>query len=205
MREQFQIRYKDKPVLIDKALQDIQQALTTKLPWLNVAFGKAQKHVEYTPGGRKLIYPAIYSGDGEYTSLLPNDNIGNFSWFDIYDPQSVAFNIPTRPQITLEGAIVFWYDLSSIFEDSSFLNTEEVKDEILRVLTGPGILKGRNRITLDRLYEKPENVYKGYALEKLYDEDGIIDGDMKFLDKQLFSYPYAGLRIEFTLTIQELC
>lgn len=205
MRERIQIKYKDKPVLLDKAIQDMQKALTENLSWLDCAFGRASRHIEYTESGRKLVYPVAYTGEGEYLSLLPNDNIGNFSWFDIYDPQEIAFSIPSRPQITLEGALVFWYDLSSIYEDDAFLHTEEIKDEILRLITKPGFLKGRNRISVTKIYEKPESVYKGYSIEKLYDEDGTLGADLRFLDKQFFSYPYAGLRIEFTLTIQELC
>ncbi len=193
MRERIQINYKDKPVLLDKFIQDMQKALTSKLSWLDCAFGKADTQIEYSDTGRKIAYPAVYTGQGEYMSLLPNDNIGNFSWFDLYDPQEVSFSIPSRPQIVLDGALVFWYDLSSIYEDDAFLHSEEIKDEVLRLLTTPGFLKGRNRINITKIYEKPENIYKGYSVEKLN------------TDKQFFSYPYAGLRIEFTLTIQEVC
>lgn len=193
MREQIRINYKDKPVLLDKFIQDMQKALLSKLSWLDCAFGKADTQIEYSDTGRKIAYPAAYTGRGEYMSLLPNDNIGNFSWFDFYDPQEVSFSIPSRPQIVLDGALVFWYDLSSIYEDDAFLHSEEIKDEVLRLLTTPGFLKGRNRINITKIYEKPENIYKGYSIEKLN------------TDKQFFSYPYAGLRVEFTLTIQEVC
>ena len=131
MRERIQINYKDKPVLLDKVVQDIQKALADNLSWLDCAFGKAHKHIEYTESGKKLVYPVAYTGKGEYMSLLPNDNIGNFSWLDLYDPQEIAFSIPSRPRITLDGALVFWYDLSSIYEDDTFLHTEEIKDEMV--------------------------------------------------------------------------
>ena len=72
------IKFKDKPVLLDKVLQDIQKALMEKLTWLNYAFGKSYKLVDHRPGGDKFIYPAAYNGNGEYISLLPNDNLGNF-------------------------------------------------------------------------------------------------------------------------------
>lgn len=193
MREQVQINYKDKPVLLDKFIQDMQEALMSKLSWLDCAFGKADTQVEYSDTGRKIVYPATYTGQGEYMSLLPNDNIGNFSWFDFYDPQEVSFSIPSRPQVVLDGALIFWYDLSSIYEDDDFLHSEEIKDEVLRLLTTPGLLKSRNRINITKIYEKPENIYKGYAIEKIC------------ADKQFFNYPYAGLRVEFTLTIQEVC
>lgn len=193
MKEQVQINYKERPVLLDKFIQDMQKALMSKLSWLDCAFGKADTQIEYSDTGRKIAYPAAYTGRGEYMSLLPNDNIGNFSWFDFYDPQEVSFSIPSRPQIVLDGALIFWYDLSSIYEDDAFLHSEEIKEEVLRLLTTPGFLKGRNRINITKIYEKPENIYKGYSIEKLN------------TDKQFFSYPYAGLRVEFTLTVQEVC
>lgn len=189
MRENtVRIKFKDKPVLLDKVLQDIQEALKDKLPWLDYAFGKSYKMAEHRPDGEKFIYPAAYNGNGEYVSLLPNDNYGNFSWFDIYDPQDIVDNIQSRPQFTFSGALVFWYDLNSIYEDKSVIYSEEIKDEIVRLLTTPGFIKTNSRLTIDRIYERPENIYKGYAA-----------------DKQFFVYPYFGLRIEFTLTTRELC
>lgn len=43
------------------------------------------------------------------------------------------------------------------------------------------------------LYRK---IYNNYT----YKGEGIQD-----IDKQFFMYPYAGIRIEFTLTTRELC
>ena len=67
---------KENPVLLDKVIQDIQEALTTKLEWLSYAFGRAYKLVEHRSDGSKFIYPAAYIGNSEYVSLLPNDNFG---------------------------------------------------------------------------------------------------------------------------------
>ena len=186
-----QIRYKDNPVLLDKILQDMQKSLMKKLKWLNYAFGRAYKLVEHRPDGNKFIYPAMYNGNSEYVSLLPNDNFGNFSWFDIYDPQRITQVVQSLPQYTFSGAIIFWYDLSSIYEDKTVLYTEEVKDEIIRVLTTPGLITTTGKLVINDIYERFENIYKG---------EGIQD-----IDKQFFMYPYAGIRIEFTLTTRELC
>lgn len=206
MRENtVRIKFKDKPVLLDKVLQDIQKVLKDKLPWLDYAFGKSYKMVEYRPDGEKFIYPAAYNGNGEYMSLLPNDNYGNFSWFDIYDPQDIVDNIQSRPQFTFNGALVFWYDLSSIYEDKSVIYSEEIKDEIVRLLTTPGFIKTNSKLTIDRIYERPENIYKDYAIEKIYNNYSYKGEGIQSIDKQFFVYPYSGLRIEFTLTTRELC
>lgn len=206
MRENtVRIKFKDKPVLLDKVLQDIQKALKDKLPWLDYAFGKSYKMVERRSDGEKFIYPAAYNGNGEYVSLLPNDNYGNFSWFDIYDPQDIVDNIQSRPQFTFSGALVFWYDLSSIYEDKSVIYSEEIKDEIVRLLTTPGFIKTNSKLTIDRIYERPENIYKDYAIEKIYNNYSYKGEGIQSIDKQFFVYPYSGLRIEFTLTTRELC
>lgn len=196
---------KQNPVLLDKVLQDIQDILCKKLSWLNYAFGRAYKLVEHRAEGSKFIYPAAYIGNGEYISLIPNDNFGNFSWFDIYDPQKVTQVVQSLPQYTFSGALIFWYSVDSIYEDKTFINTEEVKEEILRVLTSPGLIKTIGTLTINEVFERYENIYRGYSLEKIYNNYDYSGQNIQDIDKQFFMYPYAGLRIEFTITTRELC
>lgn len=200
-----QIRFKEDPVLLDKILQDMQKSLMNRLKWLNCAFGRAYKLVEHRPDGNKFIYPAMYNGNGEYVSLLPNDNFGNFSWFDIYDPQKITEVVQSLPQYTFSGAIIFWYDLSSIYEDETVMHTEEVKDEIMRVLTTPGLITTTGKLVINDIYECFENIYKGYSIEKIYNNYTYKGEGIQDIDKQFLMYPYAGIRIEFTLTTRELC
>lgn len=204
-KNSVQIRFKEDPVLLDKILQDMQKSLMNRLKWLNCAFGRAYKLVEHRPDGNKFIYPAMYNGNGEYMSLLPNDNFGNFSWFDIYDPQKITEVVQSLPQYTFSGAIIFWYDLSSIYEDETVMHTEEVKDEIMRVLTTPGLITTTGKLVINDIYERFENIYKGYSIEKIYNNYTYKGEGIQDIDKQFFMYPYAGIRIEFTLTTRELC
>ena len=95
--------------------------------------------------------------------------------------------------------------MSSIYEDKSVIYSEEIKEEIIRLLTTPGFIKTNSKLTVDRVYERPENVYKGYALEKIYSNYMYKGEGIQDIDKQFFLYPYSGLRIEFTLTTRELC
>lgn len=206
MREEsVQIRFKEEPVLLDKVLQDFQKALLNGLPWLDRVFGRAHRLVEHRQDGGKFVYPAAYVGNAEYVSLLPNDNFGNFAWFDIYDPQKITAVVQSLPQYTFEGAIVFWYDQSKIYEDREMMYTEEVKDEIIRLLTTPGIVTTNGRLTISEINERFENLYKGYSIEKIYNNYVYSGEDIQSIDKQFFMYPYAGIRIEFTLTTRELC
>lgn len=201
----IQVVEKQNPVLLDKVIQDMQQALKTKLKWLNYAFGKAYKLVEHKEGGDKFIYPAAYIGNSEYASLLPNDNFGNFCWFDIYDPQIITQVVQSTPQFTFSGAIVFWLNLNTIFADSKAVYTEEIKDEITRVLTTPGIIKQKGTLSISAIYERFENIYKGYSIEKIYNNYTYKGQDIQSIDKQFFMHPYAGIRFEFEITTRELC
>lgn len=205
VEKNVQIRTKENPVILDKVIQDLQQVLKDKLLWLDKAFGRSYKLVEHRPDGDKFIYPAAYIGNSEYASLLPNDNYGNFSWFDIYDPQIVTAVTQSLPQFTFSGAIVFWYNLDSIFADSDVMYTEEIKDDVIKVLTTPGIIKTTGRLTINKIFERFENIYKGYSLEKVYNSNIYKGDNIQSIDKQFFMHPYSGLRVEFELTTRELC
>lgn len=199
------IKYKENPVLLDKVLQELQQILTDKLPWLDYAFGRAYKLVEHRPDGNKFIYPAAYNGNAEYVSLLPNDEYGNFSWFDIYDPQKLNTAVQGLPQYNFAGAIIFWYDMRTINSDEEFMCSEEVKNQVLQLFTSPGIIQTSGRIEVTEIYERFENIYRDYSLEKIYNNYNYSGEGIQDIDKQFFMYPYAGLRIEFNLTVKELC
>lgn len=198
------IHIKESPVLLDKVIQELQKVLMDKLTWLNYAFGRGYKMVEHRTDGSKFVYPAMYNGKREYLSLMPNDNYGNFSWFDIYDPQIVISKIQGLPQIEFSGALIIWYDQRDIDADDEFVCTEEAKLEVLTVLSTPGNLKG-GKLKVNSVYENFESIYRGYSIEKVYNNYNYSGEDIQSIDKQYFMYPYAGLRIEFTLTTRELC
>lgn len=201
----IKIPMKKNPVLLDKIIQDIQTKLKEKLTWLDYAFGRAYKLVQHQDNGGKFIYPAAYIGNSDYISLLPDDNYGNFCWFDIYDSQKVINVVQSTPQFTISGAIIFWFNLDSIFSDNDAMYTEEIKDEIIRVLSTPGIIKQTGKLAINEIYERFENIYSGYSIEKIYNSYQYSGQDIQSLDKMFFMHPYSGLRFEFTITTRELC
>lgn len=201
----IKIPMKKNPVLLDKIIQDIQTKLKEKLTWLDYAFGRAYKLVQHQDNGGKFIYPAAYIGNSDYISLLPDDNYGNFCWFDIYDSQKVINVVQSTPQFTISGAIIFWFNLDSIFSDNDAMYTEEIKDEIIRVLSTPGIVKQTGKLAINEIYERFENIYSGYSIEKIYNGYQYSGQDIQSLDKMFFMHPYSGLRFEFTITTRELC
>lgn len=192
------VRYKDNPVLLDKIIDDLRKKLMERLPWLNYAFGRAYKQMRYVGEG-KYVEPSFYIGNGEYISLLPNDNWGNFCWFDIYDPQSINTVQRSNPRLSFKGAIIFWYNQSLIFGDDEFLYNEEIKQQVVSALSEAGLLTNRGHIQIFDVYERLENIYRGYSLEKVYNTYLYSGEDLEYIDKQYFMHPYGGLRVEVQL------
>ena len=196
-------RYEN-PVLLDSVIQSINDNLKADLPWLDYAFPRAYKLVEHTENSNKFVYPAIYIGGSEYVSVLPNDNFGNFSWFDIYDPQTINAVVQGHPEYLYTGAIVFWFNLKSIIDDDSRIYLEDIKLQILKILSSPKLLRD-GKFTAIQIFERFENIYRGYSLEKVYNDYMYANTDIPQIDKMYFMYPYSGLRIEFKIKAQELC
>lgn len=200
------VKLKSTPVLLDRAIQGLQQTLLANLPWLDKAYGRGYKMVQHLDNGTKYVYPAAYIGGSEYASLTPNDNIGNFCWFDIYDPQVITAQIPAFPTHTYKGALVFWLNLQTVYQTDEFINSEEIKSEILSIITTPGaIASGIGRVAVTEVVEGIDSIYKGYTLEHVYSMRNYAEEDLQSLDKQFFMFPYYGVRFEFEITIRETC
>ena len=75
----------------------------------------------------------------------------------------------------------------------------------MRVLTTPGLITTTGKLVINDIYERFENIYRGYSIEKIYNNYVYKGEGIQDIDKQFFMYPYAGIRIEFTLTTRELC
>ena len=69
----------------------------------------------------------------------------------------------------------------------------------------PPIWTDAGKLVINDIYERFENIYKGYSIEKIYNNYTYKGEGIQDIDKQFFMYPYAGIRIEFTLTTRELC
>lgn len=180
---------KSSPVLLDRMIQALQTAFLEQFTWLSYAFGRSYRLIK-TVEDREYAYPAIYMSNSEYLSVLPNDELGNFAFFEIDDPQEFDGILQGKAGLKVKGAIIFWYSLNSIYADADVHYGEDVKNEILQFLNTKGILSS-GRITLLRVYDKAENIYKGYSLKQV--------------DNQYLMHPYAGVRIECEFKINELC
>jgi hypothetical protein len=177
----------DVPAFIDKVVVQIQDGLKAKLPWLNYSFGRAQKLVT-TKEGKNYFYPAVHIGKGTYINVLPDQELGNYSFFTIDDPQEIDFNAHAFNNIKSKFALVFWFNLNKIFPGVQDRNTEAIKAQIIELLTR-GIHLTEGRINIRQIFEQPENIYKGYSLKEV--------------DSQYMMQPFAGLRFEGEMLFME--
>lgn len=184
-------------VMIDRVIGEVQTGLAANLEWLNAAFGRAQRLVKEM-NGKRIITPNVYCGglqghgENDYLEVSPDSKIGNFSFFLIDDPQRIDWNPGQQTEIKAPFALIFWFDLRTIFGDATNRNTEYVKAQILRVLNGRAGWRLRDgRITINRCYEQAANIYRGFSLDEI--------------DNQFLMHPYAGFRFEGELTFDEIC
>lgn len=178
------------PELLDRIIVNIQAGLKENLPWLDYAFGRAERLVKNDVNGRRIYTPCIYTSGNDYMELVPDSNIGNFSFFWIPDPQEISWEEKVSVGIKTDFALIFWFDFRTIFNDGNIRNKEQVKCQILDVLNGGFWLKN-GRLVVNRCYELAENIYKGFSLDEI--------------DNQFLMHPFGGFRFEGTLSIGEIC
>lgn len=184
------------PVMLDRVLGQIQQGLADNLPWLDAAFGRAQRLVKNLEG-RSITTPNVYCGgwnghgENDYIEVSPDSKIGNFTFFEIEDPQTIDVG-PWARTITTPFALIVWFDLTRVYGEPDNRNTEFLKAQVLRVLNGrDGWHLDNGRVTVAQIYERTENIYRGYNLSEI--------------DNQFLMHPFGGFRIEGTLQFDELC
>ncbi len=170
---------KSDPKLFDRVIGYVQEGLADNLLWLNHAFGKAERLVKIIDG--KWIYsPNLYVGKNEYELITPDSGIGNYCFFTVDDPEDVEWVVGDTSTLKAPFSLIVWVDMRTIETDDE-RNTESVKQQILSILNGQLWIK-HGRIRINRIYEKAENIFKGFTLDEI--------------DNQFLMQPYCGWRFE---------
>lgn len=193
--------FKDNPVLTEAPIQTIRLKCLDKLKWLNEAYGRAQ-YVTWMNDTGKTKIPVAFIGNGEYESLMPDDKRGNFMWVDIYDTQEISSSPGEPCCISTKGALIFWFNLKSIYPTKEHLMLEEVKRDILNVIGRSGIGGYGSHMTITGVSERPDSIYKGTSLDLVYNSFTYASDNIKNLLQQYFIFPYGALRFEFELTVK---
>ena len=182
--------------MLDLHLGEIQKGLVDNLKWLDAAFGRAQRLTKEV-NGKRIVTPNVYCGgwrghgENDYIEVSPDSKIGNFSFFEIDDPQTIDAG-PWAREVKAPFGLIVWFDLTRVYKTADNRNTEKIKAEILRVLGGrAGWHLSEGRITINRIYERAENIYKGYTLSEI--------------DNQFLMHPFGGMRFDGVLEFAEYC
>lgn len=188
MRNIERIPMKAHPRLFDIVIGEMQQGLAAQLPWLSHAFGKAERLVKIIQG-RRYYTPNVYTGGNDYELIAPDSNFGNYCFFTLDEPQGVAWSAGDMSTVRAPFSVIFWVDMRTI-PDAEERNTEAVKRQILRALNG-GIFVRSGRFSIARIYERAENIFKGFTLDEV--------------DNQFLMHPFCGWRFEGEIVITDSC
>lgn len=188
MAELKRVILRSRPFLYDKVIQDMQQTMADALPWLDHIFGRAERLVKKIDGIRQYT-PNVYLGKGEYLPVTPDSRLGNYSFFQIDEPEQVEWNYGNYTHFRSPFSLIVWVDMRTI-EGIDERNTEEVKDMILRALKRQSWIK-HGGMKFDRIYNRAENVFQGYTLDEV--------------DNQFLMSPYCGWRFTGELWIDGEC
>lgn len=176
------IPIKTNPKLFDAVVAPIQRHLGEYLPWLDHIFGVCEVLTD-VKNGNSFTSANVYKGKGQYEQIMPCKELGNFAFFFLRDPQRYD---STMQRISSPFSLVIWYDMRNVSPMVDERNREDIKAQILGVLN---LLRGKFEI--EDIYENPKNIFGEFS----YD----------FKQNQCLMSPYAGLRIDGTLTARVDC
>lgn len=178
----------ERAYLFDRVIQGLQDALGN-LSWLNHVFGRSERLVVMRDGIRRYT-PNVYKGKGEYIQLLPdNTGLGNYCFFVMDDPQTVTVPYGNSNRVKAPFSLIVWCDMRTVGATKDDRNTESLKEEVLKTVRRAWLRHGA--VTLDRVYERAENVFTGYTIDEV--------------DNQYLMSPFAGFRITGEMIIDEEC
>lgn len=178
------IQHKTNPTLFDKEVLKIQKALAEAFPWLDYSLGICETLTEVKQG-KKFTSANLYIGNGQYAQIMPCEELGNFSFFCLRDPQE--FGERDKNIIKSPFSLIIWYDTRKVSLPTDERNTEAIKGQILGVLNGMRL----SSFQISRIYEKPQNVFSDYS----YDHT----------TNQFLMSPFAGLRIDGIIEVKIPC
>lgn len=165
----------DNPKMIDRVLAEWQTRLKAELDWLDYACGRV---VEVKQAEKPI--PAIYIGGGEYKSVMPDESLGNFSFFDIADTYKFAsWSKGVHALVRVDYGLVFWMNLKKLFPGSKAHELETAKAQVLEVLTERVVLQS-GAFDVTSISEGARRVFAQYARQGY---------NQKFL-----MYPYGAIR-----------
>lgn len=172
--------------MINILLNNIALSLSKQLPWLTHSYGKAYRLID----AENNLYPAIHTDNTEYISLLPNDSLGNYLFFELKDPQWLTTYTQDRFVSKFKVDLIVWFNLESIYGPiTDNVLSDDIKSSIILALANrfhPGA-----NIEIVEIYESAENIFKNYSLKQV--------------NTQFLMLPYYGFRFVLNIIEKIIC
>lgn len=166
---------KHNPKMFDKAVLPIQNALASAFPWLDHVIGICETLID-KKDNKPFKSANYYIGGGQYEQIMPCEELGNFSFFYLRDPQ--VFGAKDQNLVKSPFSLVIWYDLTNVLPEYDERNTEQIKGQIMGVLNSLRL----PYLKITKIWEKPTNVFTDFS----YDPTS----------NQFLMHPFTGLRID---------
>lgn len=174
--------------LIDDALNEINKNLIAALPWLDNAYGRAQR-IHEKRDNRSYYKPAVRTNTNEYIDVSPCDDLGAHSFAIIDDPEEIDISAGLHNAVTANFSVVFWFDTRKV--DTYKLNgLDALKIEILNALKRKGTSRSASW-RVNRIYGNAANVYREYSFDESVN--------------QFTTAPYMALRFTGEIKASEIC
>jgi len=177
------------PVFLDKAIGEIQTVLSG-ISWLTHVFGRSYIKVEMKPSEKRV--PMVYKGASEYLPVQFNDNLQAQSFFEVGDEVLEGdYDQFILNYYKIETSLIVWANLKKIdsVKGNAYYFAEELKRDVRIALRDATLIY--SQITITSIEENIDRIFQNYTFEQK--------------EKQYFSYPYVGFKINFDLVISEEC
>lgn len=184
-----QILQIENPIGLDLAISKIQSDLANQISYLNYIFGRAFIH-KSSKGKSNYTIPRAYIGKNEYRDLMPNDNLKTYCFFISDGPASPVDYLNNKSNIyTRDVSLIFWGSLKSINANKDYIFTEEIKSDLLRVLTYNSAVAEIIEADDDEF----EKIFKEFKTTDKYYESNT----------QFLMFPWHGIRIKMSITYSD--
>lgn len=196
---------------LDKAIETIRLRLNAAR-WLN-PYNYGRAYTDITTAGNRI--PNVYTGNGEYTNVMPNDDLPAMAFFTPISAETTDF-ASGKPFVRCERdiALIVWANLEEIAHNEagdSYIYTESLKEEIY------AILMNSPEVIAIKAYKDNDvqEVYEGFDFEQLMAEYSTevtsnLGNKRTYLKKlpiqgKYMKHPFAAFRIEFRVKYHLSC
>jgi len=149
------MQYNEQQILnpegFQESISEINARLLSEIPWLDRAYGICEtrlRHYERKYERDNIRFPAVLGASGDYIDLFPNEDIGNFSFWNIKDRDESLKKVGRTVLQNGMFKLIFWFSFDKIYgADANKYNIENVKQDVFSFFEKSGFVKSNVQLT----------------------------------------------------------